>query len=511
MNVRPAQAEDLERILEIYTIARRFQCDTGNPTQWAGGYPARELIEEDIRTGASHVCEENGRVVGVFALFTGEDPTYGYIEGAWPNDMPYATIHRIASDGSCRGVASFCFNWCLERHDNLRIDTHADNRVMQHVLEKNGFVPCGTIYLENGDPRLAYQKTAKREAASAEPQFAVKVTHGKEACREFGGIQVKKTKSSFVMLICSIVLFFLQLVISFMDGMELLSPLALGSVTFIYWLFLDRIIGNGAYRGLTKAVLSTETTYVFQDRYIATSSSLEASNLSYRTIDSIAESDNLFALYVNRNMAHLLPKACFTQGTPEEFRQFIAEKTQKPVTYYKTAGKPALKWVLAVLVPLLMIAASFGAAKLGEVLSDGIVLPYIHGNYTITLPVAFEESPEYAEEWDGYNYYYTEDVSVYVTCHTADELTQTLGYAPTLEEYAALLYWDESTPLVTQPDGSVVVSEVYENLAGDTLYYYDIFHLKDGVFWSTEFICAPEDQATYEEQFKEWAATIEIK
>lgn len=159
MYIRSAQAEDLERILEIYATARRFQCATGNPTQWAGGYPPRDLVEEDIRTGASHVCVEDGRVVGVFSLFTGEDPTYRSIEGAWPNNRPYATIHRIASDGSCRGVAAGCFRWCLERHDTLRIDTHADNTVMQHVLAKNGFVLCGTIYLENGDPRLAYQKT----------------------------------------------------------------------------------------------------------------------------------------------------------------------------------------------------------------------------------------------------------------------------------------------------------------------------------------------------------------
>ena len=29
---------------------------------------------------------------------------------------------------------------------------------MQKVLEKNGFVQCGKIYLADGSPRLAYQR-----------------------------------------------------------------------------------------------------------------------------------------------------------------------------------------------------------------------------------------------------------------------------------------------------------------------------------------------------------------
>ena len=41
---------------------------------------------------------------------------------------------------------------------NLRADTHRDNRIMQHILQKHGFRYCGIIYLLNGDERLAYQK-----------------------------------------------------------------------------------------------------------------------------------------------------------------------------------------------------------------------------------------------------------------------------------------------------------------------------------------------------------------
>jgi RimJ/RimL family protein N-acetyltransferase len=42
--------------------------------------------------------------------------------------------------------------------NSLRIDTHEGNVVMRRMLEKQGFTHCGTIYLANGDKRVAYEK-----------------------------------------------------------------------------------------------------------------------------------------------------------------------------------------------------------------------------------------------------------------------------------------------------------------------------------------------------------------
>ena len=72
--------------------------------------------------------------------------------------MPYGTIHRLASAGGRRGVASEVIAWCLEHCESLRADTHADNKIMQHLLEKNGFARRGIIHVEDGTPRVAYQK-----------------------------------------------------------------------------------------------------------------------------------------------------------------------------------------------------------------------------------------------------------------------------------------------------------------------------------------------------------------
>lgn len=40
----------------------------------------------------------------------------------------------------------------------VRADTHRDNVIMQHILEKNGFVKCGTIVWRTGCPGLHTQK-----------------------------------------------------------------------------------------------------------------------------------------------------------------------------------------------------------------------------------------------------------------------------------------------------------------------------------------------------------------
>ena len=158
MKVIRASMDMLEQILPVYTAARQFMEKTGNPNQWGKTHPSRELLQRHIRMGNLYVVEYKEKVVGAFAFIPGTDPTYLDIEGQWHSCEKYAAIHCVASDGSVRGVFSEIWEYCKSQERYLRIDTHHDNKVMQHVLEKNGFVPCGVIYLENGDPRLAYDR-----------------------------------------------------------------------------------------------------------------------------------------------------------------------------------------------------------------------------------------------------------------------------------------------------------------------------------------------------------------
>ena len=157
-SVRIAAPEDLPAILKIYDHARKFMAATGNPTQWTGNYPSAELLREDIAAGVLYTVCEGETVRGVFLFRIGEDPTYREIwDGHWHSDREYGVIHRVAGDGS-GGIFDACLAFCRERCDYLRIDTHENNRVMQHILEKNGFRRCGRILTDNGSPRIAYDR-----------------------------------------------------------------------------------------------------------------------------------------------------------------------------------------------------------------------------------------------------------------------------------------------------------------------------------------------------------------
>ena len=157
--IRPARESDIPAILPVLDAARRIMRDSGNPSQWADGYPSAEAIRKDIERDGGFVIEDDGKIVAYFAFLPSPEPTYDVIEGgSWLDDtQPYHVIHRIASYPDARGVFSDIIAWSREREHNLRIDTHRDNRIMQHCILKAGFRYCGIIYLANGDERLAYQ------------------------------------------------------------------------------------------------------------------------------------------------------------------------------------------------------------------------------------------------------------------------------------------------------------------------------------------------------------------
>ena len=156
--IRRAVPCDMPQIMQVYACARKFMAEHGNASQWANGYPERSLLDDDILNGNLYVVEQDGKIHGAFALISGPDETYTYIEdGEWLSDSEYATIHRVASDGQVHGIFRQVFDYCQARTGHLRIDTHRNNIIMQHVIEQCGFRRCGIIYVYDGTPRIAYE------------------------------------------------------------------------------------------------------------------------------------------------------------------------------------------------------------------------------------------------------------------------------------------------------------------------------------------------------------------
>ncbi len=206
--IRHAEISDMAEILSVFDAARRIMRASGNLHQWSEGYPSSEAVLSDIaRGGAYLVCPSGGgispadsaprsgggispadsaprsgggispadsaprsgggispadhrQVEAYFAMLPSPEPTYDKIyDGAWLDDsLPYHVIHRIASYPDSHGIFRDIIRFASAMDSNLRIDTHADNHIMQHLIMEYGFSYCGVIYLADGSPRLAYQR-----------------------------------------------------------------------------------------------------------------------------------------------------------------------------------------------------------------------------------------------------------------------------------------------------------------------------------------------------------------
>ena len=159
MFVRKALKDDLDSLMTLFVFAKRIMHASGNVYQWNDAYPSAEIVLRDIDSGACHVaCDDvTGEIMATMALIPGPDPTYSKIyDGEWSDNGDYYVIHRIAARKSGGGVAVKLFDYAFSLYPAIRIDTHRDNCIMHHVLQKYGFSYCGVIHLANGDPRDAY-------------------------------------------------------------------------------------------------------------------------------------------------------------------------------------------------------------------------------------------------------------------------------------------------------------------------------------------------------------------
>ena len=174
MEIRKSKASDLDSIMKLFDMARVTMKALGID-QWQDGYPYRSNIEEDIENGESYVVVCDSEIVATFMLMKRNEPTYDIVyDGKWLDDgEKYATVHRITVAPNMREraekregqipVSKVIMDYAKAyAHDNgliggVKIDTHQGNIAMRKMLEKNGFVHCGTILLSDGRERVGYQ------------------------------------------------------------------------------------------------------------------------------------------------------------------------------------------------------------------------------------------------------------------------------------------------------------------------------------------------------------------
>lgn len=172
MEIRVTTPADIDGVMDVIEEARGTMAALGID-QWQNGTPNRAMLTRDMAEGVGRVVVSDGKIVGTFSILYGGEPAYDVIrDGGWlsadraaDGSVAYIALHRVAVSVAYRGkgISAAMIEYAegyarILGMKSLRIDTHEGNVVMRRMLEKNGFVRCGIIFLQNGDPRVAYEK-----------------------------------------------------------------------------------------------------------------------------------------------------------------------------------------------------------------------------------------------------------------------------------------------------------------------------------------------------------------
>jgi RimJ/RimL family protein N-acetyltransferase len=166
--LRVATSEDLAHIMQLINYSKALLKTDGIP-QWQKGTPNEGTVTKDIDNAWEYVLEIDGVTAGCAALWQKPDPNYSAIyDGRWlpGSDTPYAALHRVSVSPDFHGqhLGERLLKALIERGKDLgfrqfRIDTHAKNLRMQHLIAKTGFQRAGVVRMHDDphDLRYVYQ------------------------------------------------------------------------------------------------------------------------------------------------------------------------------------------------------------------------------------------------------------------------------------------------------------------------------------------------------------------
>lgn len=163
MELRQATLDDTTAIMAILDDARAYQRSMGF-RQWEDDYPGRQTILADISSGDARLLADGSLILGYCLLASG-DPAYDKLSLQWLHPAPYGVIHRLALSNAARGRHLTRRLFPLIEQDylsrgiqSIRVDTGAENIIMQHLLLLHNYHPHGLHTFPWG-PRLLFEKS----------------------------------------------------------------------------------------------------------------------------------------------------------------------------------------------------------------------------------------------------------------------------------------------------------------------------------------------------------------
>ncbi len=161
--IRLERADTLDTAMRIIDGAKEHLKEQGID-QWQNGYPDEACIRKDMEEGKGFFLKEGDCVLGYLCIDLDGEPAYDDMRGTWHTEEPYVVVHRLALTKEARGKGlsdtAFTLAAAYEKERGIRsfrVDTDADNEKMKHILDKNGFTYCGTIWFDHSE-KIAYDK-----------------------------------------------------------------------------------------------------------------------------------------------------------------------------------------------------------------------------------------------------------------------------------------------------------------------------------------------------------------
>jgi len=149
--VRLGRLEDVAGVMELVGRAVPLMRASGN-LQWDSEYPNPGVFQRDVELAQLCVAEIDGRIAGVAAITTDQEPEYAEI--GWDISEPAVVVHRLAVDPAFRGkgVAAALMGEAevVARRRGigvLRVDTNSQNEATQKLFPKLGYTLAGEIGL----------------------------------------------------------------------------------------------------------------------------------------------------------------------------------------------------------------------------------------------------------------------------------------------------------------------------------------------------------------------------
>lgn len=164
MDITKGTMDDLNKIVEMYIIARR-DLKENDIHQWDYNDPSIQMLQRDIKAGNLYVARKGDKILGSVVLDENEEPEHEDID--WNVKEGKALyLHRLVvhldyqGEGTGKVLMTFAEQFAKDHgYSCIRLDAYQENEVARGLYEQFGYEKAGKVYFPRRDvPFFCYEK-----------------------------------------------------------------------------------------------------------------------------------------------------------------------------------------------------------------------------------------------------------------------------------------------------------------------------------------------------------------